>query len=71
MLSPMTERDAHPDPQLDPRKVRLGLALISVVVAVAIVLLFVIDDPVGRAIMFGVAALGIVRAFLLTRSLRR
>jgi hypothetical protein len=38
---------------------------------VAIVLLFVIDDPLGRAVMFAVAALGVIRAFLLTRSLRR
>ena len=38
---------------------------------VAVVLLFVIDDPFGRAVMFAVAALGVVRAFLLTRSLRR
>ena len=67
MLSAMTE----PEPQLDPRKVRIGLLMISVVVAVAIVLLFVIDDPVGRAVMFAVAALGVIRAFLLTRSLRR
>jgi hypothetical protein len=71
MLSPMTEPDAHPDPQLDRRKVRIGLAMISVVVVVAIVLVFVVDDPLGRSIMFGVAALGLVRAFLLTRSLRR
>ena len=67
----MTESDAHPDPQLDRRKVRIGLAMISVVVAAAIVLLFVIDDPFGRAVMFAVAALGVIRAFLLTRSLRR
>ena len=59
------------DPQVDPRKVRIGLAMISVVVLVAVVLFVVIDDPVGRAVMFAVAVLGIVRAFLLTRSLRR
>ena len=61
----------EPDPQLDPRKVRLGLAMVSIVVVVAVALLFVIDDPLGRAVMFGVAALGVTRAFLLTRSLRR
>ena len=61
----------EPDPQLDPRKVRIGLIMISLVVALAIVLLFVIDDPFGRLVMFAVAGLGIVRAFLLTRSLRR
>jgi Flp pilus assembly protein TadB len=61
----------EPDPQLDPRKVRIGLIMISVVVAVAIVLLFVVDDPFGRAVMFAVAALGVIRAFLLVRALRR
>ena len=60
-----------PEPELDPRKVRIGLIMISIVVAVAIVLLFVIDDPFGRAVMFGVAAIGVIRAFLLARSLRR
>ena len=63
----MTEND----PELNPRKVRVGLALVSVVVIVAVVLFVVIEDPFGRAVMFGVAAIGVIRAFLLTRSLRR
>ena len=62
---------SQPEPALDPRKVRIGLLIISIVVVVAIVLLFVIDDPFGRAVMLGVAALGVIRAFLLARSLRR
>jgi hypothetical protein len=57
-------------PNTDPRKVRIGLAMISVVVLAAVVLFLVIDDAIGRAIMFAVAALGIVRAYLLSRSLR-
>jgi len=61
----------EPEPQLDLRKVRIGLIMISLVVIVAVALLFVIEDPVGRAIMFAVAALGVIRAFLLSRSLRR
>jgi len=61
----------EPHPQLDPRKVRIGLIMISVVVALAIVLMFVVDDPFGRAVMFAVAALGVIRAVLLTRSLRQ
>ena len=59
------------DPQVDRRKVRIGLAMISLVVVVALVLFFLIDDALGRALMFAVAALGIVRAYLLSRSLRR
>ena len=62
---------SDPDPQLDPRKVRIGLIVVSAVVIVAVVLIFVIDDPFGRAVMFAVAALAVIRAFLLTRSLRR
>ena len=49
----------------------MGLIVIAVVVLVAAVLVAVIDDPLGRAVMLAVAAVGIVRAFLLTRSLRR
>lgn len=58
-------------PRPDPRKVRIGLVVIVAVVLVASVLVAVLDDPIGRAVMLAVAALGIVRAFLLTRSLRR
>lgn len=57
-------------PRTDPRKVRLGLAIIVVVVAVALVLFFVLDAPVARAVMLAVAVSGFVRAFLLARSLR-
>ena len=45
--------------------------VVSAVVIVAVVLILVIDDPFGRAVMFAVAALAVVRAFLLTRSLRQ
>ena len=61
----------EPDRQPDPRKVRAGLIVISLVVLAAAVLVVVVDDPLGRGVMVAVAALGIVRAFLLTRSLRR
>jgi hypothetical protein len=55
----------------DPKKVRIGLVLISIVVLVAVVLFFVIDDAVSQAIMFAVAVLGIVRVAVLLRSVRR
>ncbi|HEX4868086.1 MAG TPA: hypothetical protein VFV32_10710 [Acidimicrobiales bacterium] len=54
----------------DPRKVRLGLAIISVVVVVALIAMVVIDSPAGKALMFAVAATAFVRAFLLQRWLR-
>lgn len=55
----------------DPRKVRMGLALICGVVVVALGAMAVIDDPFGRALMFAVAATAFVRAYLLFRWLRR
>lgn len=58
-------------PTVDPKKVRAGLVLVVLVVVVAGVLAVVVDDPIGRAVMVAVAALGIMRAFLLSRSLRR
>jgi len=63
---------SDPEPlQPDRRKVRVGLAMISVVVIVALVLFALVDDPIGRAVMFAIAVLGMVRAYLLSRSLRR
>jgi hypothetical protein len=58
------------DGQRDPRKVRIGLAIISVVVVVAVVAMVVIDSAAGKALMFAVAATAFVRAFLLQRWLR-
>jgi hypothetical protein len=61
-----------PAPQeMNPAKVRLGLVMVSVVVLVAIILFVLIDDALGRAVMFGVALAGFIRAFLLVRALRR
>lgn len=60
-----------PDPQLDPRKVRAGLALVVLVMVVSVVLLLISDDPLGKAVMVAVALIAVVRAFLLTRSLRK
>ena len=59
------------EPRPDPRKVRAGLVVVVLVVAVSLVLLVVIDDPLGRVVMFGIALTAFVRAFLLTRALRR
>ena len=53
------------------RKVRQGLAIVTVAVVVAIVLLFVLEDPIAKAVMLAVALSGFARAFLLSRSLRR
>lgn len=57
--------------QTDPTKVRQGLAIITAVVLIAVVLFFVIDAPVGKAMMVAVAFTAAVRAFLFSRSLRQ
>ena len=57
--------------ELSPAKVRVGLAIIAVVLVVALVMMAVVDSTLGRAIMFGVIVLVLLRAYLLYRSLRR
>ena len=59
-----------PEQEMDPRKVRIGLAMVVLTVVVAVALLVVVDSTVVRAAMAGIALLGIVRAFLLYRSIR-
>ena len=59
------------EPAVNPRKVRLGLALICVVVLVAVGLFVVIESPAGKALMLAIAVTVVVRAFLIYRSIRR
>ncbi len=54
----------------DPIKVRVGLIIIGLVVALSVGLFVVIDAPAGKALMFAVAATAFVRAALLVRWLR-
>ena len=60
-----------PEQQFDPRKVRIGLAMVVGAVIVAVALIAVVDSNLARAVMAGIAVLGIARAFLLYRSIRR
>ena len=66
----MGQTAAMPD-EMDPRKVRIGLAMVAAVVVVAVALATIVDSPLARAVMVGIAVLGIIRAFLLYRSVRR
>ena len=66
----MDHTHAMPEQQMDPGKVRIGLAMVVVTVVIAIALIAVVDSALVRAIMAGIAVLGIVRAFLLYRSIR-
>jgi hypothetical protein len=58
-------------PEIDPRKVRIGLAIVGVVFVAAVVLFFVADDAVGRAIFFAVAAACLFQMWRLVRWIRR
>ncbi len=55
---------------VNPRKVRLGLAIVCVGAVIAFVLGILVTSPVAKAIMFGVAFFAVVRSFLLFRALR-
>ena len=61
----------EPRPDVDPRRVRLGLILLTIVFFVALVIVMVVDDALGRAVMAGVLVITLARAALLVRSLRR
>jgi hypothetical protein len=63
----MTE--ATPPP--NPRKVRLGLFIIGVILVAAIIMAIVVKDPVGRAIFVAIMILAFVRMILLVNWLRR
>jgi hypothetical protein len=55
----------------DRARIRTGLAIVCVAFVVALVLFVVLDSGVGRAVMGVVMFTAVVRAFILTRSLRR
>jgi uncharacterized membrane protein YoaK (UPF0700 family) len=68
MLPPMPEAF---DDEFDPRRVRAGLIVLSLVVGVALVLALVIDTPLVRLLMIAIVVFTVVRMFLLTRRVRR
>ena len=67
----MSDDLAEQPVEINRTKVRTGLALISLLFAASVVLLFVVDDRIGKAIFFAVALLALVRIALLVRWLKR
>lgn len=55
---------------VDLTKVRIGLAIIGLVMLAALAGVVLVDAPAGKAVMFAIALTAFVRAFLLARSLR-
>ena len=61
----------EPSEDVDRRRVRIGLAIVSALVLVTFVLLLTVDEPLGRAVMGAVMFAALVRAALLIRTIRR
>jgi hypothetical protein len=55
---------------VDRRRVRTGLAIVSVVFLVALVLVVVLDDAIGRGFMAAVLFISLVQAAMLVRKIR-
>jgi hypothetical protein len=68
MMVVMTEPAAD---QPDQRRVRIGLAIISLVVLVAAVMFFVVEEPAGKGLMLVIAGVAIARMVMLVRWVRR
>ncbi|HEY4634410.1 MAG TPA: hypothetical protein VIH00_10870, partial [Candidatus Limnocylindrales bacterium] len=57
--------------EFDPRRVRAGLIVLSLVVGVAIVMAIAVDAPIVRLLMLAIVVFTFVRMFLITRAVRR
>jgi hypothetical protein len=60
-----------PSPQVDPRRVRLGLIMLAVTVLVALAIAMFVDNPMARLIMAAIIVFAIGRTFVLVRSARQ
>jgi hypothetical protein len=56
---------------VDPKKIRIGLAMVTVIFVISIVLFVVVDDTLAKGIFFAVALVSLVRVGLLVRWIRR
>ena len=53
------------------RRIRIGLAFLTVVVIGALLGAVLLDSAVGKMVMIGILLFTILRAFTITRALRR
>jgi predicted lysophospholipase L1 biosynthesis ABC-type transport system permease subunit len=67
MLTPMSDA---PSPEIDPRRVRIGLAMLAVVVLVALAIFLLVDNGVARVLMGAIVVFGVLRTFVLLRAAR-
>ena len=61
---------ANVDGRVNPTKVRIGLAIVGIVIVGALATMFAIDSAAEKAVMFAIVLTVMVRAFLLFRSLK-
>lgn len=57
--------------QIDATKVRIGLAMVTIVVLVGLGIMITADAALAKAVGFAVAALGVVRVYRLFSALKR
>jgi uncharacterized membrane protein len=60
-----------PDDEFDRGRIRAGLTVLTVVVAIALVLALLVDTPLVRLLMLGIVLFTAMRMYLLTRRVRR
>jgi hypothetical protein len=53
--------------QFDPRKVRIGMALIGAVTVIALVLMLAIDEPTARIVFAFVFVAGLIQTWRIRR----
>ena len=59
-----------PDEVANPRNLKIGLAILAVVLTAALVGAIVVESTTGKAIMVAIAVMVLVRAYLISRRLR-
>ena len=60
-----------PPPEIDRRRVRIGLLFLTVVVLAAIAIAVLVDNALARVLMLAIVLFTVARMFLIMRSVRR
>jgi Ca2+/Na+ antiporter len=60
-----------PPPEIDRRRVRLGLLFLTAVVLVALAIAVLVDNGLARVVMLAIVVFTVARMVLIMRSVRR
>ena len=66
----MNADEPAPGPGYDERKIRAGLLMMGAALVISLVLLFIVNDPVGRFIFGFVALVSVVQLWRFGRLMR-